>query len=88
MDYEIEYKDIGIIRYVKNSRAKRIIISVKPEFVRVTIPRRQTLKNAQKFVEQKKDWIKKHSKHMNALILKSKELPKIEKEESREKLRE
>ena len=77
MDYEIEYKDIGIIRYVKNNRAKRIIISVKPEFVRVTIPRRQTLKNAQKFVDQKKDWIKKHSKNMKALIQKSKELPKI-----------
>ena len=88
MDYEIEYKDIVIIRYVKNSRAKRIIISVKPEFVRVTIPRRQTLKNAQKFVEQKKDWIKMHSKRMNALILKSKELPKIDKEEAREKLSE
>ena len=86
MDYEIEYKDIGIIRYIKNNRAKRIIISVKPEFVRVTIPRRQTLKNAQKFVEQKKDWIKKHSKHMKALIQKSKELPKIDKQEAREKL--
>ena len=88
MDYEIEYKDIGIIRYIKNNRAKRIIISVKPEFVRVTIPRRQTLKNAQKFVDQKKDWIKRHSKHMKALIQKSKELPKIDKEEAREKLSE
>ena len=86
MDYEIDYKDIGIIRFIKNNRAKRIIISIKPEFVRVTIPRRQTLKNAQKFVEQKIDWIKKHSSNMNKLVQKGKELPKINKEEARVKL--
>ena len=50
MDYEIEHPDVGVIRYIKNNRAKRIVISVKPDFVRVTVPRRQTLKNAQKFV--------------------------------------
>ncbi len=86
MDYEIEYKDIGIIRYIKNDRAKRIIISVKPEFVRVTIPSRLTLKNAQKFVEQKIDWIKEHSSNMKKLVQKGKELPKINKKEAREKL--
>ena len=86
MDYEIDYKDIGIIRFIKNNRAKRIIISIKPEFVRVTISRRQTLKNAQKFVEQKIDWIKKHSSNMNKLVQKGKELPKINKEEARVKL--
>ena len=86
MDYEIEHPDIGIIRYIKNNRAKRIVISVKPDFVRVTVPRRQTLKNAQKFVEQKIDWIKTHSKNMLILREKSKELPKIKREEAREKL--
>ena len=86
MDYEIVHKDVGIIRYIRNNRAKRIIISIKPEFVRVTIPRRQTLKNAQKFVEQKINWIKKHSNNMKELIQKSKELPKIDKEEARDKL--
>ena len=80
------HKDVGIIRYIRNNRAKRIIISIKPEFVRVTIPRRQTLKNAQKFVEQKINWIKKHSNNMKELIQKSKELPKINKEEARDKL--
>ena len=80
------HKDVGIIRYIKNNRAKRIIISIKPEFVRVTIPRRQTLKDAQKFVEQKINWIKKHSNNMKELIQKSKELPKINKEEARDKL--
>ena len=86
MDYEIDYKDIGIIRFIKNNRAKRIIISIKPEFVRVTIPRRQTLKDAQKFVEQKIDWIKRHSSNMNKLVQESRELPKINKEEARVKL--
>lgn len=86
MDYEIEHPDVGIIRYIKNNRAKRIVISVKPDFVRVTVPRRQTLKNAQKFVEQKIDWIKTHSKNMQILREKSEELPKIKREEAREKL--
>ena len=86
MDYEIEHKDVGIIHYIKNNRAKRIVISVKPDFVRVTVPRRQTLKNAQKFVEQKIDWIKKHSKNMKFLREKSNKLPKIKREEAREKL--
>ena len=86
MDYEIEHPDVGIIRYIKNNRAKRIVISVKPDFVRVTIPRRQTLKNAQKFVEQKIDWIKKHSTNMKLLLEKSKKLPKIRREDAREKL--
>ena len=75
MDYEIEHKDVGIIRYIKNNRAKRIIISIKPEFVRVTVPRRQTLKNAQKFVDKKINWIKKHSNNMKVLTEKSKKLP-------------
>ena len=86
MDYEIEHKDVGIIRYIKNNRAKRIIISIKPEFVRVTVPRRQTLKNAQKFVDAKINWIKKHSNNMKVLTEKSKELPKIDREEARENL--
>ena len=86
MDYEIEHKDVGIIRYIKNNRAKRIIISIKPEYVRVTVPRRQTLKNAQKFVDKKINWIKKHSNNMKVLIEKSKKLPKIDREEARENL--
>ena len=86
MDYEIDYKDIGIVRFIKNNRAKRIIISIKPGFVRVTIPRRQTLKKAQKFVEQKIDWIKEHSRNMKEMVQKGKKLPKIDKEEAREKL--
>ena len=84
MDYEIEHLDVGIIRYIKNNRAKRIVISIKPKFVRVTVPRRQTLKDAQKFVEQKIDWIKKHLKNMELLLKKNKKLPLIIKKDARE----
>ena len=84
MDYEIEHQDVGIIRYIKNNRAKRIVISIKPKFVRVTVPRRQTLKDAQKFVEQKIDWIKKHLKNMELLLKKNKKLPLIIKKDARE----
>ena len=86
MDYEIKHQDIGIIRYIKNNRAKRIIISIKPRYVRVTIPRKQTLKNAQEFLEQKINWIKKHAKNMNDLVQKSNELPEINKENARQLL--
>ncbi len=86
VEYEINHPKVGIIRYLKNNKAKRIIISIKPRYVRVTIPRRQNLKNTQKFVEQKIGWIKKHSNHMKILLQKSKELPKINKEEARVKL--
>jgi len=86
VDYEIKHQDIGIIRYIKNNRAKRIIISIKPRYVRVTIPRKQTLKNAQKFLEQKINWIKKHAKNMNDLVQKSNELPEINKENARQLL--
>jgi len=84
VDYEIEHLDVGIIRYIKNNRAKRIVISIKPKFVRVTVPRRQTLKDAQKFVEQKIDWIKKHLKNMELLLKKNKKLPLIIKKDARE----
>ena len=83
MNYEIEHENVGIVRYIKNNRAKRIIISVKPEFVRVTIPLRQTLKSAQQFVNQKIDWIKKHSENIKILNKKSKKLPTIEKAKAR-----
>ena len=83
MNYEIEQENVGIVRYIKNNRAKRIIISVKPEFVRVTVPRRQTLKSAQQFVNQKIDWIKKHSENIKILNKKSKKLPIIEKKHAR-----
>lgn len=54
------FQDIGNIAFVKNSRAKSLRITVKPNReVKVTIPRNVTLSNAFRFVEEKTDWIKK-----------------------------
>ena len=69
MDYLVEHPEVGTIKYVGNNRAKRIIISVKPEFVRVVIPKRQSLKNAQKFVESKLEWIKKNKNKIDITSL-------------------
>ena len=78
MDYLIEHPEVGIIKYFKNNRAKRIIISLKPGYVRVVIPRRQSFKNAKKFVESKLDWIKKNKVHMNLQVEKKDKLPEID----------
>ena len=43
MEYIVEHPEVGTIKYIGNNRAKRIIISVKPEFVRVVIPKRQSI---------------------------------------------
>lgn len=83
MDYLIEHPEVGIIKYFKNNRAKRIIISLKSDYVRVVIPRRQTLKNAQQFVESKLDWIKKNKKHMDFQVEKKKKLPVIDRKVAR-----
>ena len=83
MDYLIEHPEVGIIKYFNNNRAKRIIISLKSDYVRVVIPRRQTLKNAQQFVELKLDWIKKNKQHMDFQVEKKKKLPVIDRKVAR-----
>ena len=57
---EIYLKEIGNIVLSKNKRAKRVIIRVKPfKGVSVTIPFSVSFKYAEKFVNEKKNWIKK-----------------------------
>ncbi len=55
------------ITYIHSSRAKRISISVKTERVRVAVPPGVSIKKAQKFVESKKEWIRKHVQRLNEL---------------------
>ena len=55
------------IIFVHSSRAKRISISVKAERVRVAVPPGVSMKKAQKFVETKADWIRKHVQRLNEL---------------------
>jgi predicted metal-dependent hydrolase len=86
VDYLVEHPEVGTIRYDSSSKAKRIIISVKPQFVRVTIPKRQSFKNAQKFVESKLDWIKTNKQSMNLQIKMREKLPEIDRKVARKVL--
>ena len=83
MDYLIEHPEVGTVKYIGNNRAKRIIISIKPEYVRVVIPKRQSLKNAQKFVESRLDWIKTNKQSMNVQLEKKRNLPEIDRKVAR-----
>ena len=82
MDYLVEHPKAGLIRY-ERSRGKRIGITVKPEFVRVAVPNRETLLNAQKFVESKMDWIQKRVSKIRIENEMGKTLPKIDREDAR-----
>ena len=82
MDHLVEHPEIGAIRY-QRSKGRRIGISIKPEFVRVSVPRRESLESAQKFVESKIGWIKRRISEMNIRIEKSKVLPEIDREDAR-----
>ena len=86
MNYLVEHPEIGTIRYDRSSKAKRIIISVKLEFVRVAIPKLQSFKNAQKFVESKLSWIKTNKQSMNLQLQKKKDLPEIDRKIARKVL--
>ena len=83
MDYLVEHPEVGTVKYIGNNRAKRIIISIKPEYVRVVIPKRQSLKNAQKFVESRLDWIKTNKQSMSVQLEKKRNLPEIDRKVAR-----
>ena len=83
MDYLVEHPEVGTVKYIGNNRAKRIIISIKPEYVRVVIPKRQSFKNAQKFVESRLDWIKTNKQSMNVQFEKKRRLPEIDRKVAR-----
>ena len=52
--------EIGLVLFVKSSRARRLSISVKPfTGVRVAIPRRVSYKAAREFVLSKRLWVQK-----------------------------
>ena len=83
MNYLVEHPEVGTIKYIGNNRAKRIIVSIKPEHVRVVIPKRQSFKNAQKFVESRLDWIKTNRQSMDLQLEKKKKLPEIDRKVAR-----
>lgn len=83
MNYEIEHLEVGKVLFFRNNRAKRIIISVKPEYVRVVIPRRQSFKNAQNFLNSKINWVLNQTKRIKKEIKKSEALPKLDEQKAR-----
>ena len=83
MNYLVEHPEVGTVKYIGNNRAKRIISSIKPEYVRVVIPKRQSFKNAQKFVESRLDWIKRNKQRMNVQLEKKRKLPEIDRKVAR-----
>ncbi|MCG8571159.1 MAG: M48 family metallopeptidase, partial [Spirochaetes bacterium] len=58
---ELILSDIGEIQLVKNNRAKRMSITLKPfHGVRVTVPFLVSFQLAEEFVKSKEKWIKRH----------------------------
>ena len=54
----VQYSQIGEVQFVPNVTAKYIRISLKPSgMIRVTVPKRASMKEAMAFVETKMDWI-------------------------------
>jgi len=61
----INFKQIGEVQFVTGASVKYIRISLKPGgIVRVTVPKRASMKEAMAFVETKMDWILKAQSRM------------------------
>jgi len=78
MNHSVVHPNIGEIKYETSNRAKSVSITVKPGSVRVAIPKSQSLKTAQNFVDSRISWIKKKVSEMNYHLDKSKTLPEID----------
>ena len=57
MTKTIEDKELGVIVFSKNTRAKRLIIRLKADCIAVTVPYHSTYDEAMKFVQSKREWI-------------------------------
>ncbi len=61
MNKILNLQGIGDIKMVKNKRAKRLTVAVSPvSGIRVTLPEGMSFRNAEKFVFDKKNWIRKN----------------------------
>ena len=73
--WHVNVPGIGRILFERSSRARRIVISVRPrKGVRVAVPGRTSLDSAQAFVHQKKFWIQKQLKKIDQYRERSTEL--------------
>jgi predicted metal-dependent hydrolase len=57
----IEFEGVGLVRFEKSRRARRLTISIRPDKgVRVAIPRGLSFARAKDYVDAKRGWIRKH----------------------------
>ena len=62
----IQIEGVGAVLFEHSTRARRIIITVRPQKgVRVAVPRRTSFASALEFVRAKKQWINKHLAKIN-----------------------
>jgi predicted metal-dependent hydrolase len=63
----VHVKDIGDVLFQTSTRARRIIISVRPgKGIRVAVPRRTSIDSAMAFVRAKEAWVQKHLARIQA----------------------
>ncbi len=61
MNKTIKLEGIGEIKLARNNRIKRLAIAIRPfSGVRVNVPSNTSFENAEKFVFEKRFWIKKN----------------------------
>jgi predicted metal-dependent hydrolase len=64
----IDYKDIGEIKIRKNPKARRLSISVRPfEGIRVTIPVLVSFSRAERFIEEKENWLRQTIRNISVI---------------------
>ena len=64
----VVYKDMGEVRYIQNSRARRLSIRISQlGEVSVTMPRRVSIRRAEAFLASKSPWILKKLSEINQL---------------------
>jgi len=61
------FNEIGDVLFVRNTRAKRISLSIKPGGItRVSFPSSESINRIKDFVVDKKEWILEHQKKISA----------------------
>ena len=66
--YKVKIKDIGSVLFEPSTKAQRLNISVRPfKGVRVAVPKGVSLKQAERFLHSKAQWIQNHMAKMSRL---------------------
>ncbi len=74
----INIATIGLVLFEKSSKAKHIIISIKPpNNIRVAVPMNASFNEAKKFIITKQKWIKNHINKISNIICNKIELESV-----------